>query len=116
MLSMNPMAVVWSIKKAPVGLSEPCIRPIADARELDAVYRLTHDAYDDEGYAAPRSDGRLVHYAAFDQIPETVVLGSFVEGTLVGTVSWTADGPNGLPVERDFPDECARIRAEDRTL
>lgn len=88
------------------------IRPAFDAQELDQVYRLTHDAYVEQGYIQARPDGLLRHYAEVDAAPENMVLVAVEDGIVVGTVSVTLDGPAGFHVDHDFPAECAAIRAE----
>jgi len=90
----------------------PVVRPIADDAELDAVYRMTHDAYLDQGYCEQQQDGRLIHYPHLDRIPETTILVALLDGEIVGTISWTLDGPTGLHVDTDFRAECDRIRSE----
>src|SRR5262249_25002696 len=46
----------------------------------------------------------------------TTIFGAFSDGTMIGTISWTADGPLGFPMERDFGEECAALRAEGRRI
>lgn len=88
------------------------IRPAWTADDLDAVYRLTHDAYVALGYIAPQPAGRLRHYADIDAAPENVVLVGDEGGTIVGTVSVTVDGPARLHVDHDFRAACDAVRAE----
>ena len=87
----------------------------ASAKDMEAVYRLTHDAYVAEGYIKPHPDGWLIHYPELDDIPETTVLVAS-EGKrgrrVVGTVSWTRDGKRGLHVDHDFKAEVDAVRAE----
>ena len=92
----------------------PVVRVAATAADMDKVYRLTHDAYLEQGYCAPQPDGRLIHYPHLDGIPETTVLVAEENGQIVGTNSLTLDGPAGLHVDSDFKAECDRIRAEAR--
>lgn len=92
------------------------VRPIGSDAELDEVYRLTHDAYAERGYCQPTADGRLIHYPHLDGIPETTVLVAIVDGKIMGTNSWTLDGPRGLHVDSDFKTECDAIRKEGRRL
>lgn len=88
------------------------IRPIIDDQELDAVHRLIHDAYVEQGYIEPRPDGRLRHYADIEAAPENMVLVAIDGGAIVGTVSVTLDGPAGLHVDHDFRALCDDVRAE----
>lgn len=84
--------------------------------EMEAVYRMTHDAYVEMGFIRPRPGGKLVHYPHLDFIPETTVLLARLDGRIVGTNSLTLDGPVGLHVDEDFKAETDRIRAEGRAL
>ena len=88
------------------------IRPAWTAADLDAVYRLTHDAYVALGYVPPQPDGRLRHYGDVEAAPENVVLVAEEAGAIVGTVSVTVDGPAGLHVDHDFRAACDAVRAE----
>ena len=88
------------------------IRPIRGAEELDSVYRLTHDSFLERGYCQPQPDGPLIHYPHLDNIPETTVLVAVVQGEIMGTLSFTLDGPRGFHLDGDFKTECGRIRAE----
>lgn len=84
--------------------------------EMNAVYRMTHDAYVEMGFIAPRPGGKLVHYPHLDFISETTVLLARLDGAIVGTNSLTLDGPAGLHVDEDFKPEADAIRAEGRAL
>ena len=88
------------------------IRPATSTADLDAVYRLTHDAYIALGYCAPQPDGRLRHYTDIDTAPENMVVVVEEAGAIVGTVSITLDGPAGLPSEQRFGGAVDAIRAE----
>jgi len=92
------------------------VLPARDARDLDCVYCLTHDAYLAKGYCLPQPQGRLIHYPHLDGIPETTVLIAILNGGIAGTNSLTLDGPCGLHVDHDFKPECDAIRAEGRRL
>jgi len=92
------------------------VREIQNAAELDEVYRLTHDAYLERGYCTAQPDGKLIHYPHLDNIPQTTILVAIENGRIVGTNSFTLDGPQGLHVDKDFKSECDAIRAEGRAL
>jgi hypothetical protein len=92
------------------------VRPIHNSRELDEVYRLTHDAFLERGYCERQPDGRLVHYPELDVSVDTTILIALVHGEIVGTISLTLDGPAGLHADHDFKPECDRIRAEGRAF
>ena len=91
------------------------IRRAISREDFEAVWRLTHDMYVAEGYAEPQPDGLLRHYPHLDAIPETVVfLAEDEDGTLLGSNSYTLDGPAGLHVDDDFRDVVDAVRAECR--
>lgn len=92
------------------------IRPIRGDAELDAVYRITHDAFLEQGYCKAQPDGRLIHYPHLDRIPETTILVALIDGAICGTISLTLDGPQGFHVDSDFKPECDEIRREGRRL
>jgi len=79
---------------------------------MDAVYRLTHDVYLSKGYCEPQPSGRLIHYPHLDNIADTTVLVALSGSVIVGTNSWTRDGPHGLHVDRDFQPEANAVREE----
>jgi len=83
---------------------------IAKPADMDAVYRLTHDAYVGQGYCEPQPDGMLRHYPHLDGIPETTVFVAEKDGVIIGTNSLTLDGPRGLHVDDDFPYSVAEVR------
>ncbi|MCW8131588.1 MAG: hypothetical protein KIS92_14670 [Planctomycetota bacterium] len=119
--TLRPNAVSRALKAIDADAliaAEPSLR-VREARseaDMDAVYRITHDAYVVKGYCTPQPDGRLVHYPHLDGIPETTVYVAELDGEIVGTNAVTLDGPNGLHVDHDFKDECDAIRAEGRRL
>lgn len=86
------------------------VREINDVAGLSEVYRLVYREYFKLGYAEPNCDEILSHYAELDGIDETTVIGAYYDGELVGTNSITVDGPMGLHVDHDFPDQVGRIR------
>ena len=91
------------------------IRKATTLKDLEAVWRLTHDVYVAEGYAAPSPDGMLRHYAHLDGLPETVVLMAEDEdGRLLGSNSYTVDGPAGLHADDDFKDVIDDLRVDCR--
>jgi hypothetical protein len=97
-------------------LNEPLIRPVRNLGELQSVYRLTHDCYVTSGYCASHPSGMVLHYPYFDHIPETTILVALLHGKIVGSVSFTVDGPNGFTVEEQFKSECGALRAEGRPI
>jgi len=100
----------------PIDKSSVEVRPIRNEAELDQVHRIVYDAYLERGYCQERPDGRLIHYPHLDRIAETTVLVVVADGEIIGTNSWTLDGPNGLPEDSDFNMECDAIRGEGKRL
>jgi len=92
------------------------IRPVANDAEMMMVHRLTHDCYVSKGYAPPQPNGRLVHYPEFDSLPSTTVFVAIQHGEVVGSISMTVDGPDGLTVDKDFKEECDGMRQAGRRL
>lgn len=114
----NISQALKAVSREPVAAeaSEIEIRLVETPWEMEAVYRLTHDAYVERGYCDVQPDGRLVHYPHLDGIPQTKVLVALAGGEIVGTNSLTLDGPAGLHMDDDFKAECDAVRAEGRTL
>ncbi len=84
--------------------------------DLEKVWRLTHDVFVAEGYAEPQAGQALRHYPHLDFIPETrVFMVEQFDGTLLGTNSYTVDGPAGLNVDADFVDVADAVRQECRS-
>jgi len=88
------------------------VRPVLSDADMDAVYRLTHDGYVEQGYIAPQPEGRLRHHVDVDAAPENMVLVAVDGSAIVGTVSITLDGPAGLHADHDFNVDCDAVRAE----
>lgn len=90
-------------------------RKATTLKDLEAVWRLTHDVYVAEGYASPSADGLLRHYPHLDLVPETeVFIAEDEDGTVLGSNSATVDGPAGLHADDDFKDVIDGIREECR--
>lgn len=92
------------------------VRPIADASELDVVYRLHHDSWVAEGLLDPQPSGRLVRHPEMDADPNTIVLIAVDDGKIIGTNTLTLDGPLGVPMDHGLREEVDRIRAEGNKL
>ena len=86
------------------------VRLIENQEELDAVYRLTHDAYLEQGYIKPQPDGMFKNNERYDRLPETDIFIAVDEDQIVGTVSMTRANLTGFPYDRDFPEEVEKIK------
>ncbi len=84
--------------------------------QMRAVHRLTYEAYLAKGLCRADPSERLQHYSHLDYIAETTVLTAMVGDKLVGTVSITLDGPAGLHVDEDFPDNMRWLRRRQTRL
>ena len=88
------------------------IRKASSLKDLKAVWKLTYDAYYAEGYTEAHAHGLLAHYPHLDVLPETTIfLAEDGSGSLLGTISYTDDGPGGLQVDGDFQDIVNQLRA-----
>ncbi len=88
------------------------VKKVQTLGELEAVWRLTYDAYVEYGYCAHQHDGMLRHYPHLDLIDETSVFTAHIDGKLVGTLSVTIDGPQGLHIEDAYADIADTLREE----
>ena len=88
------------------------IKPIDKNNEKDIleVRKLSHDSYVDIGYIQKQLDGFLKLNSEFDSLDETTVLIAIADKQIVGTCSYTIDGPNLLPVDKDYEYEINLIR------
>ena len=92
------------------------VTPVRDRCELDRVYRLVHDAYLEAGYISPQPGRRLIYCPHLDLAPETTAFVAKAGGEIVGTSTVTLDGPAGLHLDDEYPDEVAAVRREVRSL
>jgi len=76
---------------------------VATIDDMPAVWELTYEAFLKRGLCAPNDVGQLQHYPHLDGIAETTVLIAEDESGLVGTITVTQDGPQGLHVDKTFP-------------
>jgi hypothetical protein len=85
---------------------------VTEAFELDAVYRLTHDAWVEEGLIEPQPSGRMVRHPELDSDRDThVLVAKGPDGSVLGTNSITFDGPLGLPMDHGLKGQVDKIRA-----
>ena len=82
---------------------------IAETREeLEACFRLLHDAYVSSGFMKPHPSGmRITPYHA---LPTTTTLCAKYEGRVVGTMSMIREGVFGFPLQSIF--DLDPLRAE----
>jgi hypothetical protein len=81
---------------------------IAETREeLEACFRLLHDAYVGSGFMQPHPSGLRV--TPWHALPTTTTICALVGGEVVGTLSMVREGVFGLPLQSAF--ELAGVRA-----
>lgn len=82
---------------------------IADtAEELEACFRLLHDAYVASGFMKPDPSGLRV--TAYHALPTTTTLCAKVDGRVVGTLSLIREGVFGFPMQQVF--DLGAVRAK----
>lgn len=92
------------------------IHRVTNSKELFDVHRLNHDSCVAKGLIKSRPDGIWVPYPDFDFIPQTTILVASIENAVVGSISFTRDGNQGLIADRIFRRTCSLIRTENRSL
>lgn len=82
---------------------------IAETREeLEACFRILHDAYVAAGYMRPSPSGLRV--TIYHALPTTTTLCAKVDGRVVGTVSIVREGVFGFPLQSAFDLTAVRTR------
>jgi N-acyl-L-homoserine lactone synthetase len=76
------------------------VRIAANAREIDAVFRLRHRVFAEEGYMDARPDGRI--FDQFDAYPGTANIVAVVADTVIGAVRYMQPTDAGCSVEEFF--------------
>ena len=85
------------------------IRRAVTIRELEAAYRLVHDAFVEREYIRPTSSGLRVR--PFEALPETATFIATVGDEVVGVQSIAVNNPEmGLPSDGVFRDEIDVLR------
>ncbi len=80
---------------------------IAETREeLEACFRLLHDAYVGSGFMQPHPSGLRV--TPWHALPTTTTICAVVGGDVVGTLSMVREGVFGLPLQSAF--DLSRVR------
>jgi GNAT superfamily N-acetyltransferase len=81
---------------------------IAHTREeLEACFKLLHDAYVDTGFMKPDPSGMRV--TIYHALPTTTILCAKFDGEVVGTLSLIRDSAFGFPLQSAF--DLAKVRA-----
>lgn len=81
---------------------------IADTQEeLEACFRILHDAYVAEGFMAPDPSGLRV--TIYHALPTTTTLCAKYQGRVVGTISIIREGVFGFPLQTIF--DISELRA-----
>jgi hypothetical protein len=65
------------------------VKAATTPKEMDAVYRLTHDTFVERGIIKPQPSGRLSDYPGWDSSERTVVFVAYLKGKILGTISLT---------------------------
>lgn len=82
---------------------------IAETREeLEACFRLLHDAYVRHGYMEPHPSGMRV--TIYNALPTTTTLCALFDNKVVGTLSLIRESAIGLPLQRIF--DLTSVRAK----
>lgn len=91
---------------APDGRLE--IRIVDSRQDLEACFRLLHDAYVASGFMKPHPSGlRVTPYHA---LPTTTTIAAFWDGEVVGTLSMIREGVFGFPLQSVF--DLTAVRAQ----
>jgi hypothetical protein len=80
--------------------------------ELEAAFRLLHDAYVKAGLMPPHPSGLRV--TPYHSLPSTSTIIAQKDGRVLGTISAIRDNPMGFPLERIF--ETGRLRKQGARL
>lgn len=81
---------------------------------MQAAYQLVYQRYLKEGYQAP-TPGKL-RFVAHCCLPTTRTFIAKVQGKIIATLSLIDDRELGLPLEKEYPEEIARLRKQGHTL
>jgi hypothetical protein len=85
------------------------IRIARTAQEYRDAFRLVHVGYVFQGIEPLKElDLRITEQHV---LPEATVLVAYENNRLVGTISVTKDSPAGLPIDKDYPEEIAKLRS-----
>lgn len=82
--------------------------------DLLAAYELVYQRYLKEGYQAP-TPGKL-RFIAHCCLPSSHTFVARIRGQVVATLSLIGDRELGLPLEKEYPEEIARLRRQGAVL
>lgn len=86
---------------------------IAETREeLEACFRILHDAYVASGFMKPDPSGMRV--TAYHALPTTTTLCAKFDGRIVGTISMIREGVFGFPLQTVF--DLSHVRAREGNI
>lgn len=89
--------------------SERLVLKVAETREeLDACFRILHDAYVGSGFMKPDPSGLRV--TIYHALPTTTTLCALYDGVVVGTISMIREGVFGFPLQSVFDLEGVRAK------
>ena len=81
---------------------------IASTRDdLEACFRLLHDAYVNEGFMKPDPSG--LRATLYHALPTTTTLCATLNGEVIGTLSLIRESPMGFPLQAIF--DLTEVRA-----
>lgn len=88
------------------------ISKLTDYAQLGEIHQLTHDTLVEIGHLIPRVDRQLANFSRLDRNAQTTILVAQRADRVIGTISVSADGPDGLVADRIFKEETQWIRHE----
>lgn len=80
--------------------------------ELEACFRLLHDAYVDSGFMEPDPSGMRV--TIYHALPTTTTLCAKYDGQVVGTMSLIRDSAFGFPIQAIY--DLSKVRAKEGNI
>lgn len=89
-------------------------RPASTVSEIKTAFKIIHKEYVKRGYCKAQTSEMF--YTYFSLLPNSRTFVLEKENAIHGTLSLIPDSPCGLPMERLFPEEIAKLRAEGRKV
>ncbi|HEX5125911.1 MAG TPA: hypothetical protein VFW00_04150 [Rhodocyclaceae bacterium] len=100
-------AVYRNLVKCDAAPSEKLVLKLAETKEeLEACFKLLHDAYVDVGFMLPDPSGMRV--TVYHALPTTTTLLAKYDGRVVGTLSLVRESALGFPLQKIFDIEAIR--------